>query len=106
MAKAKTKVSAKKKSVVKTTTPKEEIKKEEVVVEDSTIEEKVEEVVVENSNTSEEITKVIIHRNVETVIKMAKDFISENVKPGNLISSTRIYDPNREQRVATIVYKK
>ena len=85
------------------TTPKKTVAKK---VEEKVVEEpKVEEPVVKEIKI-EEVTHTISHRSVDVLVGLVKDFISENVKPGNLISSTRVYDPNSEKRVATIVYKK
>lgn len=103
MAKAKTKLAAKKAPVVK--------KVEEEVVEEPKVEEPVVEPVVEEKpavqeTKTEEVTHTISHRSVDVLVGMVKEFIDNNVKPGNLISSTKVYDPNSEKRIATIVYKK
>jgi len=102
MAKAKTKVAAKKAPVVK--------KVEEPVIQEK-VEKKVEEPVVQEKpvvqeTKTEEVTHTISHRSVDVLVGMVKEFIDNNVKPGNLISSTKVYDPNSEKRIATIVYKK
>jgi len=98
---------AKAKAKAKTTPKKTVAKKvEEKVVEEPKVEEKVVEEPVVKETKIEEVTHTISHRSVDVLVGLVKDFISENVKPGNLISSTRVYDPNSEKRVATIVYKK
>ena len=117
MAKAKTKVAAKKKSVVKKTPVIKKVEEPvvEEKVEEPVVEEKVEEPVVEpvveekpavQETKTEEVTHTISHRNVDVLVGMVNEFIDNNVKSGNLISSTKVYDPNSEKRIATIVYKK
>jgi hypothetical protein len=98
---------AKAKAKAKTTPKKAVVKKvEEPKVEEKVIEEPVIEKPVVQETKIEEVTHTISHRNVDVLVELVKDFISENVKPGHLISSTRVYDPDSEKRVATIVYKK
>lgn len=98
MAKAKTKVAAKKAPVVKK-------------VEEPVVQEKVEEPVVEEKTAvqetkTEEVTHTIYNRNIDILSTLVNEFVSKNVKSGNLVSVVKRYNPDREQREATIVYKK